>query len=928
MGLIADRLRRLLVALGIRRRLTRRADRARDARAFAEAAALYERVLRLTPQDARIHIQAGHMAKEAGDPVGAERHYRAAIAAAPEDRDAPLHLAHLLKNSGRLREAHAHFWRLSALDPAAGDVAALADETLVAGSGLFDLDVYRLRNPDLKSGDLYRHFIDHGLTEARPASLLFDVEWYLARYPQVRGAPGGPMLDYLRHPQGTRDPNPFFSNRAYLAALGGRDTGGLAPLVHYLEQGAAEGLPAFDVAHPAFDAVYYAGVYPDVRASDLPPLAHFLRIGLAEGRYPKARPPSPIDLFDDAAIAAPVPAPPERITDEAEAVRFLIALLRARPDLRQRFPDALSAGAEGAFAVWLAKEGAVELGLSGKALAPIAAAFRADPGARIRQMRLIHADVARAHLLALTPAGAGDLLAAVAADGTLGGEPIDLAHLWWFLLTVAEKPADGLVETFLFTPVWQRLFPDGVTVFGRRRLGEWLVASFGIAGDWTEPARWPEPFTSAEQIRIAYAARADWRAAYPAPFADTAAAEAFLVWQGTPAAGLDEEATAWLVRQDRAALATELAMPGFNMLGHFCYASGLRTSAETLVEGFRRTGGAVSLRDVWVQGRGDEDRHAAYVGLEVYDVTIIHTQPEPLFDVAYDRAGLAPRTPRTYRIGYWYWELETIPAHWQAQADQVDEIWAATRFVGDALKERFDLPVHVIMPGLEHPVFERRSRAHFGLPEGTYLFLFTFHMASIMERKNPLGLIEAFIMAFGKDNGVGLVLKTSFGHMYPEQLAELQAAGTGYNVIILDAIYAQGDVLALMDACDAYVSLHRSEGYGLTMAEAMLLGKPVIATAYSGNLDFMTEETSLLVRHELVTLDRDYPPYRAGTRWAHASLTHAAECMRKVHDNPEWARALGAKAKTDLATRMSFDASGRKVAARISAIETMRSQNA
>ncbi|MET3828480.1 putative TPR repeat methyltransferase [Sphingomonas sp. PvP055] len=88
MGLIADRLRRLLVALGIRRRLTRRADRARDARAFAEAAALYERVLRLTPQDARIHIQAGHMAKEAGDPVGAERHYRAAIAAAPEDRDA------------------------------------------------------------------------------------------------------------------------------------------------------------------------------------------------------------------------------------------------------------------------------------------------------------------------------------------------------------------------------------------------------------------------------------------------------------------------------------------------------------------------------------------------------------------------------------------------------------------------------------------------------------------------------------------------------------------------------------------------------------------------------------------------------------------------------------------------------------------------
>jgi glycosyltransferase involved in cell wall biosynthesis len=228
------------------------------------------------------------------------------------------------------------------------------------------------------------------------------------------------------------------------------------------------------------------------------------------------------------------------------------------------------------------------------------------------------------------------------------------------------------------------------------------------------------------------------------------------------------------------------------------------------------------------------------------------------------------------------------------------------------------------MPGLEHPMFEPLPRSRFGLPDGTFLFLFTFHMASIMERKNPLGLIAAFVEAFGKDDTVGLVLKTASRNMYPEQLAELRDAGAGYNVIIIDDDYTREELLALMNACNSYVSLHRSEGYGLTMAEAMLLGKPVIATNYSGNLDFMSDENSLLVKYDLVTLDRDYPPYDAGMRWARPSTSHAAECMRKVRDNPEWARELGVKAKADLARRMSLKESGRKVADRLREIEGER----
>ena len=815
-------------------------------------------------------------------------------------------------------------------ETAAGSI--LSAEALILESGLFDLEYYHARNLDLAGVDGFRHFIDNGHREGRPFSRLFDTAWYLEEYPEAGTRGGGPLLDYLGHPRGARDPNPFFSNAAYLAALGDRDTGGRAPLVHYLQAGAEEGLPVGD----AFDATYYRSVYPDVAASGLPALVHFLTIGRAEGRLAIARPPSPIDLFDDAAVAAaggapiedilPLPATADAVNGKTSAARFLIALLRRRADLRRRFPDALSAGPDGAFAAWLQGAGAAELGLSARARGHVAALFISDPAARVRQARLIRTDLAHEHPLALTPAGAGNFLAWAIEDG-MKAEGFGREALWWFLLSAAEAPARGLVDTYLFTPIWQRLFPDGATVFGRRALAAWLAESFGVVGDWADPANWPEPFTPAEQIRIAYNARAAWQAAHPAPFAARAGAAALLAWLKTPAAGLAADASKWLARQDRAALAEALVAPGLNMLGHFCYASGLRTSTESLVEGFRRAGGDVALRDVWVQERGDENRHIAYTGLEIHDTTIIHTQPEPLFDVAYERAGLAPRTPRTYRIGYWYWELEKIPPHWQAQADEVDEIWTATKFVADALRQRFDVPVRIIMPGLEHPVFEPLPRSRFGLPEGTFLFLFTFHMASIMERKNPLGLIAAFIQAFGADDTVGLVLKTSFGHMYPEQLAELREAGEGYNVIIIDDVFTQGEVLALMDVCDSYVSLHRSEGYGLTMAEAMLLGKPVIATAYSGNLDFMSDETSLLVRFELVTLDRDYLPYKAGMRWAHASLDHAAQCMRKVRDDPVWARELGAKAKADLATRMSFEVSGRKVAARLAEIASARSRN-
>jgi glycosyltransferase involved in cell wall biosynthesis len=133
------------------------------------------------------------------------------------------------------------------------------------------------------------------------------------------------------------------------------------------------------------------------------------------------------------------------------------------------------------------------------------------------------------------------------------------------------------------------------------------------------------------------------------------------------------------------------------------------------------------------------------------------------------------------------------------------------------------------------------------------------------------------------------------------------------------------ETLSLMQAADAYVSLHRSEGLGLTMAEAMLLGRPTIATRFSGNLDFMDDSNSLLVDCSLQELEKDYPPYAAGLRWANPSLEHAAKSMRQIYEDRDFARTLGIRAQTDLQRRLNYAESGRRMAERLAEIDRVRS---
>jgi len=260
-----------------------------------------------------------------------------------------------------------------------------------------------------------------------------------------------------------------------------------------------------------------------------------------------------------------------------------------------------------------------------------------------------------------------------------------------------------------------------------------------------------------------------------------------------------------------------------------------------------------------------------------------------------------------YTIGQWAWELDVFPKQFHGALDLVDEVWAVSEFTRDAIAAVTSKPVFAV----PHPIVAPRvpqaiDRAELGLPEDRTLFLFCFDLLSILERKNPLGLVEAYTRAFGASDGATLVLKVINGDKRVPDLERLRLAIDGRQDILLIDQYLDADKLAaLVNVADCYVSLHRSEGFGLTMAEAMALGKPVIATGYSGNLDFMSTDTSYLVRWSEGAVPAGCDPYPKGAMWAEPDLDDAARLMRYVHEHPDEAKEVGRRAQQAVTTSHS-----------------------
>jgi glycosyltransferase involved in cell wall biosynthesis/SAM-dependent methyltransferase len=278
--------------------------------------------------------------------------------------------------------------------------------------------------------------------------------------------------------------------------------------------------------------------------------------------------------------------------------------------------------------------------------------------------------------------------------------------------------------------------------------------------------------------------------------------------------------------------------------------------------------------------------------------------------------GTAFRRDR-YTIGMWFWEISKFPKRWEHSFHFLDELWVATDHIGGALAPAATVPITKITVPIEPVSGGLLTRERLGLPAGP-LFLFTFDYNSVFTRKNPLGLLDAFTTAFPEPGEATLVLKSINEANDESNHAELvAAAGERPDVLLIDRYMSLQEKNSLVAACDCYVSLHRSEGLGITMGEAMYFGKPVIATAYSGNLDFMDSENSLLVDYELVPIGPNADPYPPDGEWADPDLEQAARHMRWVVENEHEARKLGAKAKAAIRTTHSPRAAAKTMLRRL-----------
>ncbi len=254
-----------------------------------------------------------------------------------------------------------------------------------------------------------------------------------------------------------------------------------------------------------------------------------------------------------------------------------------------------------------------------------------------------------------------------------------------------------------------------------------------------------------------------------------------------------------------------------------------------------------------------------------------------------------------YSIGWWWWEVASFPELLSSSFEHVDEVWAGSAFVAEALGAVAPVPVMKMPVAVDLPDDIAVDRPGFGFGDDEFAFLFTFDYNSVLERKNPLGLIEAFAAAFAPGDGASLTLKCINEQFRPVAHARVcAAAAQNPHVRVMTGYLPTARMNSLLASCDCYVSLHRSEGFGMTLAESMWLGKPVIATGYSGNLDFMSSENSYLVRHSMVEIADGADPYPAGGEWAEPDLTDAVAQMRSVFEQRDEAAARGARAAEDV----------------------------
>ena len=360
---------------------------------------------------------------------------------------------------------------------------------------------------------------------------------------------------------------------------------------------------------------------------------------------------------------------------------------------------------------------------------------------------------------------------------------------------------------------------------------------------------------------------------------------------------------------------------GVNFAGFFTGQFGLGASARAIASALNQANVPIILNKMIDADQAERQTFAfdSFSDRNPYRINIIHLnadQSKPFF------TRVCPNySNEKYNIGIWYWELPDFPKRWQDAFQFYDELWVSSSFIAKTLLKSSNVPVIKIRYPLSVPKnIERQPARNKHSFKDQFVFLFVFDFYSILERKNPLGLLRAFQQAFNRNENALLVLNAINGSSHPNDLHILRKMSEDLNVLLIEDRLTPVDYYSLFSAADCYVSLHRAEGLGLPMAEAMSLGKPVIATGYSGNTDFMNHNNSLLVKFDLVRLEKTFGNYDKGNFWANPDVDHAAQLMRWVYEHRDEAEDIGRRARIEISQILNPELAGREMKERLQLI--------